>query len=410
MRALFACLLLALAALASPALAQLPGVQLPTLPAAVPGVIDETRDTLRTTTRELTRVRRDLVRGLLRRHRAELERDPQGAPIRRGEILAWAPSEAALAEAQRAGFRVVRRDELEGLDVALYVLAPPERLSTRRGLEALRALDPEGAYDFNHLYQQSGQSNAPGGRGPPAGDGVRVGLIDGGVDEGHPAFSGARITARGFYGNARASPHGTAVASLLIGRGAGLSSAAPGAHLYAADVYCGSEIGGGADSVAQALAWMARERVGVVNISLVGPANRTIEAAVRAMNARGHLLVAAVGNDGPAAPALYPASYPGVVGVTGVDGRRALIEAARGTQVDFAAQGASLRAAAPGGRYSSVRGTSYASPIVAGMLARELPSPSLEGAARALERLRARAADLGERGADRTFGAGLISL
>ncbi|MGE0047129.1 MAG: S8 family serine peptidase, partial [Hyphomonadaceae bacterium] len=123
-----------------------------------------------------------------------------------------------------------------------------------------------------------------------------------------------------------------------------------------------------------------------------------------------HLLVAAVGNDGPAAPALYPASYPGVVGVTGVDGRRALIEAARGTQVDFAAQGASLRAAAPGGRYSSVRGTSYASPIVAGMLARELPSPSLEGAARALERLRARAADLGERGADRTFGAGLISL
>ena len=42
----------------------------------------------------------------------------------------------------------------------------------------------------------------------------------------------------------------------------------------------------------RALAWMARERVAVVNISLVGPQNRLLEQGVAALVKRGHLLVA----------------------------------------------------------------------------------------------------------------------
>ena len=62
--------------------------------------------------------------------------------------------------------------------------------------------------------------------------------------------------------------------------------------------------------------------------------------------ARGCLVVAAVGNDGPAARPLYPAAWPGVVGVTGVDARgRVLAEAERGVQVKFAAPGADMVAA-----------------------------------------------------------------
>ena len=66
-----------------------------------------------------------------------------------------------------------------------------------------------------------------------------------------------------------------------------------------------------------------------------------VERAVQALRARGIGIVAAVGNDGPAAPAQYPASYPGVVAVTGVDARgRALPEAGKASHLDFAAPGA----------------------------------------------------------------------
>jgi subtilisin family serine protease len=104
------------------------------------------------------------------------------------------------------------------------------------------------------------------------------------------------------------------------------------------------------------------------------------------MVARGHLLVAAVGNDGPAAPPLYPASYPGVVGVTGVDRQgRPLPEAAQGPQVMFAAPGSQMVSAAPGRPpYRQVRGTSFAAPLVAALLSTRLPQPDRQGAAQAI--------------------------
>jgi subtilisin family serine protease len=138
-----------------------------------------------------------------------------------------------------------------------------------------------------------------------------------------------------------------------------------------------------------ALAWLARQDVGVINISLVGPSNAALARAVAAMQARGHVLVAAVGNDGPAAPPLYPASYPGVVGVSGVDRRgRPLPEAARGPQVMFAAPGSQMASAVPGSPpYRQVRGTSYAAPIVAALLAKRLPRPDPERARRAVAEL-----------------------
>ena len=94
------------------------------------------------------------------------------------------------------------------------------------------------------------------------------------------------------------------------------------------------------DAVAEALSWLVREHVPVINVSLVGPPNVMLENVVRLVIARGYVIVAAVGNDGPAAPPLYPASYPDVVGVTAVDAHeRALLEACRGRQVKFCCAG-----------------------------------------------------------------------
>jgi subtilisin family serine protease len=206
------------------------------------------------------------------------------------------------------------------------------------------------------------------------------------------------------------SPHGTAVASLLVGRDAAFSGAAPDAALYAADIYCGQAAGGAVEVLAQALAWLAREQVAVINVSLVGPPNRLLERALHVIAAKGHLVVAAVGNDGPAAPPLFPAAYPGVVGVTGVSpSRRVLPEAGQGSHVVLAAPGADLAVARPGGGYLVARGTSFAAPLVAGLLAEALTSPDPQAAPLALARLAASAHDLGAAGRDPVYGLGLVA-
>ncbi len=195
----------------------------------------------------------------------------------------------------------------------------------------------------------------------------------------------------------------------MIGRSPQFHGAAPGSELYAADVYCGLATGGAVDAVADALAWLVHEHVPVINVSLVGPPNLMLENVVRLVIAHGHVIVAAVGNDGPAAPPLYPASYPDVVGVTAVDARqRALIEACRGKQVKFSAPGADMSAANPAQSYAAVRGTSFASPIVAGLLAEALSQPDKVAAERAVADLAAHAVDLGAPGPDPVYGFGLV--
>jgi subtilisin family serine protease len=154
---------------------------------------------------------------------------------------------------------------------------------------------------------------------------------------------------------------------------------------------------------------MAEERVAVINVSLVGPRNLLLERAVGALIARGHIIVAAVGNDGPAAPPLYPAAYPDVVGVTAVDGhRRVLIEAERGPQVMFAALGTDLQAAGIGRGYVAVRGTSFAAPAVAVLLASMVAVPDRSASLGAIGVLAKRAIDLGSPGRDLTYGFGLV--
>ena len=79
-----------------------------------------------------------------------------------------------------------------------------------------------------------------------------------------------------------------------------------------------------------------------------------------------------------------------------------------GPQVKFAAPGADLAAAALPHGYALVRGTSFAAPIVAGLLARELPAPDIAAAQAAVATLAQRALDLGSPGLDPVYGYGLV--
>ncbi len=409
--AILSCLLLAvLGARTACAQISVPQVQLPSLPVQTPSLERPLERTL-DTAQNLRRLR---VRDLLRTQRKVVDSDPRGEPIVRSEVLAISPNEAALAKAHSLGFAVVRTRVLEEIGLSIVVLRAPEGMSTRRALKTLQQADPAGSYDFNHLYLETGEvaASRASSQNPPAAiaTNLKVGLIDGGVDRSHPVFATTQVHEHG-CDQPHPTVHGTAVGSLLAGHSAQFEGAAPNAQLYAADVYCGEATGGAVDAIANAFGWLIRERVAVINVSLVGPANRILEQVVHLAIERGHLVVAAVGNDGPSAPVLYPAGYPGVIGVTGVDARHhVLVEACRGEHVQFAALGVDLSAATLDHSYAPVRGTSFAAPLIAGMLARMVHEPDRAKAESAVLTLTSKAVDLGPRGRDKIYGHGFIDV
>src|SRR6185312_12448652 len=161
------------------------------------------------------------------------------------------------------------------LGVRVIVLEAPRAMATGRALSLLRRLDPAGAYDFNDIYMQGGAMQGSATSGPatvPSAVGtaaaattVPIGLVDGGVGTGQAVFQDTVIHRHGCDGAAIPSAHGTEVASLIVGRSARFGGAAPGATLYAADVYCGKPTGGAVDAIADALAWLVAQHVPVIN-------------------------------------------------------------------------------------------------------------------------------------------------
>jgi len=322
----------------------------------------------------LARIRKLRHEMLIRANKNVLDRDPAGQPVRRSELVAIDPDPASLSAAIQAGFRIVSDERPEGLGMRILTLACPKGVNVRDGLKLLRKTAPGLQAEFNHVFEPAGSALLPVmgvslATTAAVQPGTRIAMIDGGVAS-HPSLARASVEQRGFAGPAQPTGHGTAVGSLLVGTQGPFNGAARGAQLFVGDVYGGDPAAGSATIIVRALAWAASKQPKVINISLVGPENRVLERAVASLRARGIGIVAAVGNDGPAAPNQYPASYPGVIAVTGVDGQdRALREAGPSTHLDFAAPGADLVAALPGNGYTPVRGTSFAAPFVAARLA-----------------------------------------
>lgn len=318
-------------------------------------------------------LRRLRLQELINTHRTQLDSDGNGQPVARGRLIAVDPDPVSLQLAARAGFSVLTEERHNLLGVRVVQLRVPRGMTAYQALRRLRSAAPAIEADYDHVFEPAGGNLLPATAAVLAASGPAtgriIGMIDGGVAS-HPSLAAAAIEQNGFAGSPQATGHGTAVASLIVGDQGPFRGAARGSSLLVADVYGGSRAAGSATAVVRALAWLASRRPGVINISLVGPPNKLMARAIAGTRARGIQLVAAVGNDGPAAPAQYPASYPGVIAVTGVDARgRALPEAGKATHVDFAAPGADMAAALPGHGYAKVRGTSFAAPLAAARLA-----------------------------------------
>ncbi len=356
--------------------------------------------------RVLNRVRIDRLNQFVRQNREYVERDRNGEPAVRGVLIATGISGASLARAQEEGFQILEKTAIEGLDLGYVKFATRPEKSLKSEQKRLQKLAREADISADNIYFTSASRPLAANATLLASSKVRsgaIGLIDGGVAR-HSAIA-MPVEQRGFArGAPRASSHGTAIASLISGS---LKSDARG--LLAADIYGSDPAGGNASAIARALGWMAQRQVPVVAISLVGPDNGLLGRAIRAAQQQGMLIVAAVGNDGPAAPPRYPAAYKGVIGVTGVDQReRALPEAGIATPVDFAAPGTGIKGAAPDGGLVALRGTSFAAPLVAVRLLSHYPAKEISRIEPAVKGLMREAKDLGKKGADKIYGHGLV--
>ncbi len=358
----------------------------------------------------------------------DIDFDDAGDEIRADEnILILAPESVALLE--KRGYEALEITPLEGLGLILArIERPPGRDLEAEALAAQMA-DPSAEIDFNHLYRVQGNaaSNQTAGQVPAsfieqnhhrrrrARADVKLGLIDTAVDLAHPALADRIITQADFVDGASRKPahHGTAVASILIGRDGGFSGLLPEASLYAASVFVEHPTAGvvaTTSSILRALDWMVLNDVPVVNMSLAGPPNRIVEAAINRALEKGVIVVAAAGNEGPTAAPRYPAAYDNVIAITAINQKNRVYRlAVRGPHIDFAAPGVDIVAAKSPSDYSSETGTSIAAPFATAIIASccedRLARRDFEGL---LNFLATKALDLGPEGFDPVYGYGLI--
>lgn len=254
------------------------------------------------------------------------------------------------------------------------------------------------------------------------GQGVRVAVLDTGIDAGHPDLAGAVDEARSFApgrgGAVDRSGHGTHVAGIIAARqnGLGLVGVAPECRLLAAKVL--SDAGSGSDqAVAAGIDWAVQRGADVLSMSFGSrEPSRRIEAAIARAVAAGRFVICAAGNEGRRDSVSFPARLDSTVAVGAVDqhGRVAPFSS-RGEQVDLCAPGADVLSTWPGGGYARLSGTSMAAPFVSGVVALLLAKHRNRGGRtpvanqqQLLEHLRRTAVDAGPTGRDPHYGFGLI--
>src|SRR5712691_3027139 len=161
------------------------------------------------------------------------------------------------------------------------------------------------------------------------GSGIRVAIVDTGIDAAHPDFIG-RVAAHSDFsgvGNTDDVGHGTHVAGIVAGGGAVYRGVAPRATLVIAKAL--SVSGGTEDAVLAALSWASRQRIDVVNLSLGGPGDPhdPLSREVDALTAEGILVCVAAGNSGPAAGTIgSPGCAAGAITVGATDKERRVAE------------------------------------------------------------------------------------
>lgn len=242
---------------------------------------------------------------------------------------------------------------------------------------------------------------------------VIIAVLDSGVDTAHPDLVGKIVPGYNFYDDNNDTTdvygHGTLVAGAAAAatdNTLGVASTGWNAALMPIRV---TDTGGMAYSstISQGLSWAVENGARILNLSFGGVAgSATIRFAAQYVASQGGVVVAAAGNcgcdDGTA-------ETPYLLSVGATDSADNLAYfSTRGPFVDISAPGVSIYTTARGGGYSRVSGTSFASPVAAGVAALLVSvNPSLSST-EIMELLTGTAVDLGPVGYDTGFGAGRL--
>lgn len=250
------------------------------------------------------------------------------------------------------------------------------------------------------------------------GSGVRVAVLDTGVDYTHTDLDGNWAGGYDFI-NADNDPmddstsgHGTHCAGIIAaerGNDAGVIGVAPQAQLYGVKILDASGYGD-YSTIIQGLQWCVNNNIQIASMSLGGTVDSQIlKDACDAAYAAGVLVVAAAGNSGMGTDTVqFPAKYDSVIAVGSTDSMNLRSSfSSTGPAVELAAPGSGIYSTLPGNRVGSMSGTSMACPQIAGVAALVM-SAGMTNAYAVRGQLRTSVKDLGTVGRDNYFGYGLI--
>ncbi|MCR4429444.1 MAG: S8 family peptidase [Tepidanaerobacteraceae bacterium] len=245
------------------------------------------------------------------------------------------------------------------------------------------------------------------------GEGVRVGIIDTGVDINHPDLKdnvkevGGVLDCKNIIDD---NGHGSHVAGTIaaLDNDIGVVGVAPRVDLYPVKAFDKSGRGN-ISNVIDALGWCIEKKVQVVNMSFGFTKNSmALERAIKEAYRQNIVLVAAAGNSGGDDSVMYPAKYPEVIAVAASNSaNKAAWFSSGGPEVDVIAPGASIPSTYKDGGYKSMSGTSMASPHVTAACALILAKSSMSPA-KVKEVLTASAIDIGL--PKNKQGAGLVNV
>ncbi|WP_337660055.1 S8 family peptidase [Anderseniella sp. Alg231-50] len=351
-----------------------------------------------------------------------------------GDVLVMMRRTAKAAEAdavaRKFSLEIAGRWSLGSIDARLVRFRIRDRRTVAQVVAALRSDPRVMAPQPNYQYRAQ-----TGGRKTPAaglqyalskadiisahslarGRGVRIAVIDSGIDVTHPDLAKAVVASFDAAGKAAIRPgdHGTAIAGIIRARGL-LRGVAPEAALLNVNVFQSS--GSGRPAIAttanllRGLDWAVSKRARVINMSLAGPHDPLLRHAIIAAYRKRAIIVAAAGNGGANAPSAYPAAYAQVIAVTATDiADRVYRSANQGSYIAVAAPGVDILAPALGHAHLLQTGTSFAAAHVSGIIALIVGRAPKLTAKAVLRALSETAGDLGRPGRDETFGAGRVS-
>ena len=198
------------------------------------------------------------------------------------------------------------------------------------------------------------------------GRGVKIAVVDSGVDDRHPDLSGQVALRLNFVPRGRdaVEQHGTGVAGIIAAKannGIGIAGVAPGARILALRA-CWQEESSitstvcDSFSLAKALYFAIHEKTDVINLSLSGPDDRLLRELLKVATSRGLTVVTAF--DARRPDGGFPATAAGVIAVSDLPRAHAYI-----------APGRDVPTTEPGGRWSLVNGSSFAAAHVSGLMA-----------------------------------------